>query len=563
MAAERITKDSKLSTTQSGRVSDRGSGGASASASHDQGGSSLLRSAGIMGLFTAASRVLGFVRDSLIAAAYGTSATAQAFVVAFRIPNLLRDLAGEGAANSAFVPVFSRTRAVEGEASWARLAQAVWSQVLLGFAVVSAIGVLAAPWLVTVVAPGFRSDPALMELTIRLTRILFSFIGFIGIATFFMGLLNSVHQFALPSSGPVVLNVCMIGGLFLYRRDAIGLAWGVIAGGCLQALIQLPALARAGIHLRLGFERHPGVARIRRLLIPRVIGTGVYQMGVLVDTIFASFRSLVGPGGIATLYFANRFLQLPMALFGISMAQAALPTLSLQAAADDLAAVRKTCALALRSSLLIAIPSSLGLVFLGYPIIHTLLERNAFTAESTASTVWTLQWYALGLASMCAVKVLANTLYAFHDTWTPLRSAAIALVTNVILNGILVWPMKLAGLALATSLSSTMNGLQLYAAVRRRIGPFDPGLGRWFCRVTAASVGMGTVAWGIWEIGRRILETDHLLVSCLLLGAAILGGVLSFLGLALLLRVEEAHKMAAFLKERFRILTSGSDDFPG
>lgn len=516
-----------------------------------------------MGLFTAASRVLGFVRDSLIAAAYGTSATAQAFVVAFRIPNLLRDLAGEGAANSAFVPVFSRVRATEGEESWARLAQAVWSQVLIGFCIISLVGVLAAPGLVTAVAPGFRSDPALMILTIRLTRILFSFIGLIGVATFFMGLLNSIHHFTLPSLGPMVLNLCMIGGLFLYRPDAMGLAWGVIAGGILQALIQLPALRRAGVHLRFGFQRHPGVAQIRRLLVPRVIGTGVYQMGVLVDTVFASFRTLVGPGGIATLYFANRFLQLPMALFGISMAQAALPTLSLQAAANDLAAVRKTCALALRSSLLIAIPSSVGLIFLGHPIIHTLLERHAFTAESTAATVRTLQWYAVGLASMCAVKVLANTLYAFHDTWTPLRSAAIALVTNVVLNSILVWPMKLAGLALATSLSSTMNGLQLYAAVRRKIGPLDERLGGWMGRVTAASLGMGLAAWGIWVLGQRLPGTDHLLISIAWLTAAIAGGVLSFLGLALLLRVEEAHQMAAFLRERFRILTSGADDFPG
>ena len=524
---------------------------------------SILRSAGVMGTLTAASRVLGFARDSIIAAVYGTSATAQAFVVAFRIPNLLRDLAGEGAANSAFVPVFSRTRAVEGKESWTALAQAVWSQVLIGFIVISALGIVAAPALVFVVAPGFRNDPALYGLTVQLTRVLFPFIGLIGVATFFMGLLNSVHHFTLPSLGPVLLNLCMIGGIFLWKSDAMGLAWGVIAGGVLQAAVQWPVLLRAGVRLRFKFSRHPGVTRIRRLLIPRMIGTGVYQTSVLVDTIFASFRSLVGPGGIAALYFANRFLQLPMALFGISMAQAALPTLSRQAAENDLPAVRKTCALALRSSLFVAIPSSIGLIFLGHPIIRTLLERAAFTPESTAVTVRTLQWYAMGLASMCAVKVLANTLYAFHDTWTPIRSAAVALAANVILNGILVWPMKLAGLALATSLSSTANSLHLYRAVRRRIGPFDEGLAGWMARVTAASVGMGAIAWGVWVGGAEALGISHPAALAALLAASIASGMVSFLGFGLLLGVEETRRIASFTRDRLRGLTTDRDDFQG
>ena len=252
-----------------------------------------------------------------------------------------------------------------------------------------------------------------------------------------------------------------------------------------------------------------------------------------------------------------------MALFGISMAQAALPTMARQAADEDLPAVRKTCALALRSSLLIAVPSSLGLIFLGHPIIRTLLERNAFTPQATATTVWTLQWYAVGLASMCAVKVLANTLYAFHDTWTPMRSAAIALIANVLLNSILVWPMRLAGLALATSLSSTVNSVQLYRAVCRRIGRFDEGLRSWMIRVIVASIGMGGLAWGIWMIGFRMINPAHLLEVAAVLFLAVLSGVTSFLGLAILLKVEEAHQLAGFMKDRFRILISGADDFPG
>jgi len=505
-----------------------------------------------MGVCTAASRVLGFVRDVLIAAAYGTSIPAQAFVVAFRIPNLLRDLSGEGAANSAFVPVFSRTRALEGERSWAALAQAVWSQVFIGFILVSILGVVAAPWLVMLVAPGFHGDPQLLALTVRLTRILFPFIGLVGMAAFFMGLLNSIHHFTLPSLGPVILNLCMISGIFLWRPDALGLCWGVIAGGVLQLAVQVPLLRKAGVSLRFRFQSHPGVGQIRRLLFPRLIGTGVYQLSVLVDSIYASFSRLVGAGGIASLYFAHRFLQLPMALFGISMAQAALPTLSRQAAADDLQAMKGTCLLALKSSLLIAIPASVGLVFLGYPIIQTLLERGAFSPSATATTVRTLQWYALGLSSMCAVKVLANTLYALHDTWTPVRSAAVALAANVVLNFLLVFPMKLPGLALATSVSSTLNGIHLYLAVRRRIGSFEAGLRGWVLRVLAASLGMGLFAQGIWILGPRAGVTLGSWAAIPWLLIAVVCGVISFFGLGIFLQIEEVCQVVAWFLAKSR-----------
>ena len=509
--------------------------------------SSLWKAAGVMGLLTAASRILGFVRDCLIAAAYGTSSTAQAFVVAFRIPNLLRDLVGEGAANAAFVPVFSRIRAVEGESSWLHLAQAVWIRVLFVFLLVALVGVIAAPGLVYLVAPGFHSDPQLLALTIRLTRILFPFIGFVGIAAFFMGLLNSVHRFASPGLGPVLLNICMIGGLTLWRPDAMGLAWGVIAGGFVQLAAQWPALVRAGVNLRLKMAHHPGVRQIGRLLVPRIIGTGVYQISVVVDTVFASFPHLVGAGGVASLYFAHRFLHLPLALFGISMAQAALPTMSTQAAAQEMPAVRRTCLVALRSSLLIAIPSSVGLLFLGQPIIRTLLERGAFSSESTGTTVAVLQWYAVGLISMCAVKVLANTLYALHDTWTPVRSAAIALGLNVILNGALVLPMRLSGLALATSLSSTWNGLHLYRAVSHRVGSMAGELKTWIVRVGAASIGMGGVSGCVWFLGSRVmgLSSPWAVIAWLLVTVG--SGVSLFFFLAYLLHIEEVRALSSWL----------------
>lgn len=503
-----------------------------------------------MGLATLVSRLLGFVRDGLIAAFYGTSLTAQAFVVAFRVPNLLRDLVGEGAANSAFVPVLSRVQARGGPSEWAALAEAIWARWAIGFVAISAAGVLLAPWIVQGVAPGFRSDPELLHLTVRLTRILFPFIGLVAGSAFFMGLLNSVHHFALPSLGPAVLNLCMILGVLLWRPDATGLAWGVIAGGILQMAIQVPLLRRVGVRLRFVWRYHPGIEEIRRLLIPRAIGTAVYQGSVLIDTIFASFSQLVGPGGVACLYFANRFLQLPLALFGVSMAQAALPTLSNQAAAEDVPAVRGTCLTALKSSLLVAIPSAVGLIVLGQPILSTLLERGAFSAHSTETTVSALRGYALGLGSFCAVKVLANVLFAFHDTWTPVRSAGTALGLNLLLNALLIGPLRLAGLALATSLSSTWNAWNLYQAVRRRIGPMGQELRRWLGRVLAASLAMALVSWTVWASGARWAAPSGFLQELALLLGSVGAGIVSFFAFASWLRIEEVLRLRTWLWRR-------------
>ncbi len=500
-----------------------------------------------MGISTAVSRILGFTRDCLIAAIYGTSAPAQAFVVAFRIPNLMRDLVGEGAANSAFVPVFSRTRTLEGEASWVELSRALFNRLFLGFVWLSVGGVLLAPWLVAIMAPGFSSEPELAALTVKLTRILIPFVGLVGIWAFFMGMLNSLNQFTLPALGPVVLNLCMIGGLLLFRRDALGISWGLILGGALQIALQWPALHRAGVRLRFRVKGHPGVAQIGRMLAPRLVGSGVHQVSVLVDTIFASFKELVGSGGIAALYFAHRFLHLPMALFGVSMAQAALPTLSSLAAQNDQEGIRRTTALALRSSLFIAVPSCLGLVVLAYPIIQTLLERGAFTEESTRMTVATLQWYAVGLTAMCTAKVLTNVLYAFQDTWTPVKSAAIALGANVALNFLLVRPMGLAGLALATSLSSFLNGWHLYTAVRGRIGSLAADLGNWTARLVAASLGMAVLAWTGWWGGLSLLNLSSAWAAGGWLLVTITLSVAAFFMLALLFKVEEARGVVRWL----------------
>lgn len=510
----------------------------------------MLRAAGVLGSATGISRLLGFARDWLIAVTYGTSWVAQAFVVAFRIPNLLRVLAAEGAANSAFVPAFSRTLAQEGRGSWGALLQAVWFHVVIGFLLVCAVGVAAAPWIVACVAPGFLEEPALYELTVRLTRILFPFLGLVGVSAFLMGALNSVRRFALPSLGPALLNLCMIAGMLAWRPDGLGLSVGVLVGGLASVAVQWPALKRVGV--RLGFRpvSHPGVAQIRRLLIPRMAGAAVYQLSVLVDTVFASFPAWVGPGGVAALYFANRFLQLPLGLFGVSLAQAALPTLSGQAAGEDSAAARRTLGLALKTGFFVAVPSAVGLAVLARPIIGALLQWGAFTAEAAALTASAVVGYALGLVALCAAKALVNALYAFGDTWTPVRSAGWALGLNLFLNILLVGPLGLGGLALATSLSAFLNALHLGVAVHRRLGKILPeGTCLWTFKVLAAAGLMGGGVRLMWDHGAWDPLTSGVAEVAWLVLTVLFGMTVFFLSAAAL-RVEEAMGILRWVWKR-------------
>jgi putative peptidoglycan lipid II flippase len=460
-----------------------------------------MRSVGVVGFSTALSRILGFVRDWLIAFLYGTSEVAQAFVVAFRIPNLLRDMVAEGASNAAFVPVLSRTLAREGKESWRQLAKALWGRVVVFFVIVCGIGVWASRDLVRWVAPGLMSDPYTFGLAVDLTRILFPFIGLVGIWAFFMGVLNSVHRFALPALGPALLNLSMIVGMLLWRAEARGLAWGVMMGGVLQWILQVPALKKEGIPLTWGWQRHPAVREVGRMLIPRAVGSAVYQASVLVDTIFASFGHWVGAGGIAALYFAHRFLHLPLALFGVSMAQVTLPTVASQVAMRDGSGLRETVWTALKASWFVAVPSSVGLVVLAHPIIQTLLQHGRFSTHSVALTVGALQGYALGLCALCAGKIFANTLYAFGDTWTPVRSSAIALGLNIVLNLLLIRPLGLMGLALATSLSAIWNAFHLYRALFDRIGSPPLPWRRDLLKTLFASLAMGGLVFWFVRFG--------------------------------------------------------------
>jgi putative peptidoglycan lipid II flippase len=506
----------------------------------------IARSTGVLALATGASRVLGFVRDIFLAGLFGTGVQAQAFVVAFRLPNLLRDLVAEGAVTSAFVPVLSWYRAKGRVEEFWRLSQALLTRVLVVVCAAGLAGTLAAPAIVRLIAPGFAEDPEKLALTVRLTRILFPFVALVGLWAYFMGLLNSLRHFAMPALGPAILNLAMIAAcIWFVPRTTPGIlavAVAVMVGGVVQLAVQLPVAVRLGFRWRWRW-RHPGSAEVMRLLGPRTVGAAAYQASVLVHTALASLGGVVGEGAVAALYFANRLVQLPLALFGTASAQASLPLLSEQAAQGNLAAFRATLLAVLRMVGFVMLPSTVGLMVLAFPIVGGLFERGAFDHRSTVMTAQALICYALGLVAYAVAKVLTGAFYALRDTRTPVRLAVEAVAVNLLLSLALMWPLQVNGLALAAAAANTLNALRLARGLERRLGapllqPVVPSL----VRQAGASALMGLGCWAAWGAGLSgcppwlglllviLAGLIGYVVSCRLFRVRELGSVVRWLG---------------------------------
>jgi putative peptidoglycan lipid II flippase len=463
----------------------------------------LARSTGALAAATGVSRVLGFIRDLLIAERFGTLAQAQAFVVAFRLPNLIRDLVAEGAVTSAFVPVLSRYRATQPPEELWRLSQALGTRVAVAVCAVGLAGVLAAPLLVRLIAPGFAAEPEKLALTVTLTRVLFPLISLVGLWAYFMGLLNSLRHFAVPALGPAILNLAMIGGcLWVVPRitpGALGLALAVLAGGLLQLAVQVPVALRLGFRWRWRW-RHPGSRDILRLLGPRTAGAAVYQASVILHTALASLSAVVGEGAVAALYYANRLVQLPLALFGTASAQASLPMLSEQAAHQRWGEFRDTLLAVIRMVAFVVLPSSVGLMVLAFPIVGGLFERGAFDHGATVMTAQALIWYAPGLLAYALSKVLSGAFYALHDTRTPVRLAVEAVAANLALSLLLMGPLRVSGLACAAAVSSALNACRLLQRLEARLGePLLRPLAGPALRMLLASCAMGLGCWAAWQ----------------------------------------------------------------
>ena len=432
-----------------------------------------MKAAWVVGLATLLSRVFGFIRDMVIAGFFGAGPATDAFFVAFRIPNLLRRLFAEGSLTIAFIPVFtgylkrSKRQAVE----FAGIAFTLLSIIL---ALVSVAGVLLSPWIVKVIAPGFTDVPDKYELTVFLTRLMFPYIFFISLVALCMGILNSFRHFAAPALAPVILNICMIAAAFLLKdcfgNPIISLAVGVMAGGVLQLAMQFPFLLKVGARLKPNFHfNHPGIKRIGVLMLPAVFGAAVYQASIFINTILAS---LLPGGSVSYLYYADRVVQLPLGVFAIAVGTASLPSFSEQVTGGNYEELKDTISFSLRLILFVTIPAMFALIVLRVPIISVLFQRGKFDVASTVFTAQALLYYAAGLWAFSCIRVIVSAFYAMQDTRTPVKIAVAALLVNVIMSIILMFPMKHGGLALATSIASAVNIVALAVILRRKVGRF-------------------------------------------------------------------------------------------
>ncbi len=430
----------------------------------------IARTASVVGGATLLSRLAGLARDQVTASFFGDSLAAAAFVVAFRIPNLFRRLLGEGALTVAFVPVFTQTLRAGGEEAAAALFKSMFTLLALILLALSALGVIFAPEIVTLMVPGFRDDPERFRLTVFLTRILFPYIFFMGLGALFMGALNSKRYFAAPALGPFLGNLAMIAGTLILsprlEMPILGLTIGAMAGGLLQLSIQLPSLRRAGLKLRPSFNfRSPAVKKILFLMAPAALGAAVYQLSVFLNTIMASF---LPQGSIPWLYYADRLMQFPLGIFTVAIGTAALPALARQSASGDKQGFIDSARFALGLSFFITVPAMVGLAVLAEPLIGFLFQRGAFTAHSTAQTAAALQAYVLGLPFLSGAGILARVFFSRSNTRTPTLVAAGSLLIGVLAALILMWPLGHVGLALASAISSTVNFFWLYGLLLAR-----------------------------------------------------------------------------------------------
>ncbi len=521
-----------------------------ASPSKPSDSGSVTRNVGPVSAATFLSRVLGLVRDQVFAALFGAGTAADAFNMAFRVPNLLRDLFAEGAMSASFVPTFTQWREKEGdEAAWA-LGRQLMSTLLAVLLGICALGWIFAPQLVHLMAGGFAAVPGKIELTVSLTRIMLPFLPAVALAAAAMGMLNARGVFFLPALAPALLNLGMVAfGLALIPvcRQAgwpviTAMALGVVLGGVLQFVCQLPSLGKLGFRFGLEIPTwHPGVRRVATLMLPATIGLAATQLNIFVSqAIASSFQE----GSVSWLQYAFRLMQLPIGLFGVAVATVSLPALSRAAVRQDVPAVRATLSEAVRLVLLLTIPSAVFLAVMSQPILALLFQHGRFHASDTAATAGALVMYCVGLPSFAAVGIFTRAFYAMGDTKTPVRSTFVAVGVNLVLNLLFVGPLAglgLAhrGLALATSVTSLINLAQLSFRLRQRLGGIDGGrMARAALRIllVSAVAGAGLMA-GLHVIG-DITKRGLLVRAGVVAGGGVAGVLVLAAGLALL-RVEE------------------------
>jgi putative peptidoglycan lipid II flippase len=485
------------------------------------------RAAGIVAAATLLSRVLGFARDAVIAWTFGAGFSSDAFLAAFRIPNLFRRLVGEGVLNAAFVPVFAETLHRGGPGEARRLFGAAARRVVLALSVACAIGIPAAAGIVALVAPGFAGPK--LDMTVTLTRLMFPYLLAAGLMSLCMAALNVAGSFAAPALAPALLNIAIIGAV-LYLAPHLdppvaGLGWGVLAGGAAQVALQVPFLMRHGLLTwTLKDGGHPALGRITHLMVPAVLGGAVYQINILVGTLLAS---MLPEGSVSYLYYADRLVEFPLGIVAMAAATAVLPSMSRDVALGKPERVAETFAAAFRMVTFITLPATAGLLLLAEPIVALLFLRGEFTPADARLTARALSYYSAGLWSFSMVRIAVSAFFALQDSRTPFRAAAACIGANLLLGALLMGPLTHAGLALSASIASTLNLAVLMVCLARRLRPMP-----W--RGVAVSAGRSAVntavmACGVWLAGRLLLPEGsaagwQAVAACLAAGVLLYGG---------------------------------------
>jgi putative peptidoglycan lipid II flippase len=495
----------------------------------------LLQSIATVGSFTFLSRILGFLRDILIAGILGASAGADAFFVAFKLPNLFRRLFAEGAFSMAFVPMFAGEVEEKDKKDAQAFAEAAFSVLFWALALFVAVFELAMPLVMYGFAPGFAGDPEKFELAVTLTRITFPYLLFISLVSLMAGVLNSLGRFAAAAATPILLNLCLIGAILglanFTETPSHALAWGVAAAGAVQFLWLYAACGREGIWLRLPRPRlTEDVRRLARRMLPVAVGAGIYQINLVIDTVIAS---LLPTGSISYLFFADRVNQLPLGVIGVAVGTALLPLLSRQVRAGEEAAALHSQNRALEFSFLLTLPAAAALMVIAEPVIRVLFERGQFGAAETAATAAALAVYAVGLPAYVSVKALAPGFFAREDTATPVKISVACLFVNLGLNLLLMGPFQHVGIAAATVVSSWLNaGLLAYVLHRRGHLVLDQRLKIRLPRVILASAVMGLVLF--WALGPLAADLAGTMAERVMALGLLVGGGMAVFGVLVL-----------------------------
>ena len=487
----------------------------------------LLRSIATVGGYTMISRLLGFARDILIAATLGAGPVADAFFVAFKLPNFFRRLFAEGAFNAAFVPLFTRHMAEGGRDAARGFAEEVLSVFVVTLLFFVTALQVAMPWVMYGFAPGFADDPYRFGLAVQLAQVTFPYLMFISLVSQLGGVLNALGRFAAAAATPIILNLCLIAAILglspFVETPGHALAWGVAAAGAAQFVWLIVACHRAEFRLRLRPRLTPRVRRLLYLMLPGVIGAGVVQINLLIDVVIAS---LLPRGSVSFLYYADRVNQLPLGVIGVAVGTALLPLLSRQLRAGDDAAAAGSMNRALEFALLLTLPAAAALMVMPDLVVSVLFERGAFGASETVATSAALAAYALGLPAYVLIKVLAPGFFAREDTATPVKVAAFCVAINLVLNLVLMGPLQHVGIALATAISAWVNaGLLAWMLSRRGHFAADARLRRAVPRTLLASAAMAGILWFAFDALAGIVAADPV-------RAAVVLAVLVALGLA-------------------------------